>query len=167
MEVERFRVVRRVLVGLHAAGATLGSGIAVAALATGEPWWYAGVFLAQAASLGSMAFIFGRQTVVLTDDEIVATQGFQRQRVAWPDVVVVHLDWAAEAAGRDRDVLRIERTSGGTVRSSAATGMDGTSQGSEGGRLEAALRRRADAHGFTVEVTSPTWKSRGRDADRS
>jgi hypothetical protein len=166
VEVQRFRVARRgqaVFAGIAAAG---GFVIGVVSFASGQPWWYGSVFLLQASALGSLAFTLGRQTVALTDEEIIATQGFKRQRVAWNDVECVHLDWAAEAAGRDRDVLRIERRSGTTVRSSAAMGMDGANEGAEAARLETALRERAAAHGFMVEVTMPGWKARSRDVGR-
>ncbi len=166
VEVQRFRVARRglaVLMGICAAG---GFAIGMWSFTAGEPWWYGSVFLLQAVSLGSMAFIFGRQTVALTDDEIIATQGYQRQRAAWNDVESVHLDWAAEAAGRDRDVLRIERRSATTIRSSATMGMDGANESAEAARLETALRERAAAHGFTVEVTMPSWKARSSDGGR-
>jgi hypothetical protein len=115
--VQRFQIARCLVVGLNASAAALGFVIGAASLATGRPWWYGLAFLVQAVALGSMAFIFGRQTIVLTDDEIVATQGFQRQRVAW-----------------------------------------------DAARLESALRERAATHGFAVEVTFPSWRSRGSDA---
>lgn len=171
MEVQRFRVARRGFATMFGIAAAFGFVVSVWSFITGEPWWYGYVFLVQAASLGSLSFIFGRQTVALTDDGIIATQGFQRQRAAWNDVESVHLDWAAEAAGRDRDVLRIERSGDAPIRSSATMGMGGSHGTAEADRLEAALRERAAAHGFTVEVTVPSWKARskvaGHDSDRS
>jgi hypothetical protein len=158
--VQRFRLARRGLVAVIGSAAAVGFVLGAVSFATGQEWWRGLLFLVQAASLGAFAFILGRQTVVLTDEEIIATQGFERQRVAWNDVERVHLDWAAEAAGRDRDVLRIERTGGEPVRSSAAMGMDGASENPEAARLETALRERAAVHGFAVEVTFPSWKAR-------
>jgi hypothetical protein len=165
--VQRFRVARRGMAVFMGIAATFGLAIGVWSFAIGRPWWYGSVFFLQAALLGSLGFIFGRQTVALTDDEIIATQGFRRQRASWSDVESVRLDWAAEAAGRDRDVLRIERRSDTTIRSSATMGMDGANESAEAARLEAALRERAAAHGFRVEVTMPSWKSRSGDAARS
>jgi hypothetical protein len=171
VEVQRFRVARRGLATLNGVAAAFGLAVSLWSFSTGQPWWYGSVFLFQAASLGAGAFIFGRQTVALTDDEIVATQGFQRQRVAWNDLERVHLDWAAEAAGRDRDVLRIERRANAPIRSSATMGLGGSSESDEAARLETTLRERAAAHGFTVEVTMPSWKARSKDgsggSDRS
>jgi hypothetical protein len=167
VEAQRFRVARSALVAIMGSFAVLGLVVGAVLLVADRPWWNGVALLLQAALVGALVFVLGRQTVVLTGDGIQATQGFQRQRVAWSDVQRVHLDWAAEAAGRDRDVLRVEHRSGTTVRSSAAMGMDGATERSEGARLETALRERAAVHGFAVEVTLPSWKARSRDAGRA
>ena len=165
--MQRFRVARRALVvanGGVAAGALL---FGVVSVVAGRPWGSVFASLVAAAVHGSIAFVFGRQQVVLTGDGIVATQGFRRLRVAWDDIERVHLDWAAEAAGRDREVLQIEQTSGATVSSGAPAGMGSATEGTQAAQLESTLRERGTANGFTLEVTVPSWEVRGRDGTRS
>lgn len=166
MQEQRFRVARRSLVVANAAVAAIGVLIGLASLVADRPWWSPVSLLLLAAMHGSMAFFFARQRVVLTEDQIVATQGLRSHRVAWGDIERVHLDWAAEAAGRDREVLRIEQHSNPTVRSGAAAGMGGAIGGEQAAHLEAALRERGAEEGFDLEVTAPSWQAAGRQAGR-
>lgn len=163
----RFRARRR---GLTVFWSALGIGflaIGVARILAGESWWLTVVLLVN----GVLHLIFvcslRRQGVVVTDIELIALHGVSRRaRVAWHDVERIHLDWKAEAEGRPRDVLRVERASAETLRSPAATGM-GDPDGPLREPLEAALRERADAYGFDVEVSDPSWRRLGTDSSNA
>jgi hypothetical protein len=127
-------------------------------------WWQLTIMLLSSVTFIALAFGFARQGVAFTDEVLRATGEFRPTKVAWGDIERVHLDWAAEAAGRDRDVLRIERTDGRTIRLAAVSGT-GSSRG-DAARLEDALRFRGRAHGFEVEVSKPSWMEQRGAADQ-
>jgi hypothetical protein len=155
-DVERFGWGRRgfaVLFGLLAfTGIALGTWYAVAEGrgAYGAFWVLFG--LVHAAS----ALLHARQHVTLTDAALGVTNDLRTRWIPWSDVEHVTVDWAAAAGGRDADAFRVDRTNGSTLRSIATRNLTGGAAGT----FEAALRRRADEHGFDVEVHRPSWTER-------
>lgn len=109
-----------------------------------------GVLHVVAASTGRLRHL------LLTTDELVIRDVFRDVRVPWDDVERVHLDWAAEAAGRS-DVLRVDRVSSDVVRSAVVAGLgDPTRPDRE--RLTTALGDHAARHGFEVVTIDPPWR---------
>jgi hypothetical protein len=153
----RFNTSRRSLVVLFTVIAVGWAGLSVP-MAKDGAWFRLAFGLVLAVGNGLTAWLHARRRVVITDEELAVTHDLRTERVHWSAVERVTLDWAAAAAGRDPEAFRTERRDGSRLRSAAVMGL----VDDRADELEAALRRRAEEHGFELEVHHPSWDRRSR-----
>jgi hypothetical protein len=155
-ERQRFSVGRRWLAIATTLNGFVALGLAAYYLVRDEPWYLAPFWVFFALTQLALGLVHGRQHVTLTSDELTITYLLRARRVPWTDVERIVLDWAAAAAGKDREAFRLDRRSGPQERSAGVMGL----LGDRADELEAALHQRADEHGFEVEVHHPSWTGR-------
>jgi hypothetical protein len=162
---ERLRVPRRAPGVAYLVLGSLSLTVAAVSLVAGAAErWLVGLFLVLGVLQLLLAVGFLRQHLDLSDGGLQVTQGIRTRRVVWDEVVHVHLDWAADAAGRGDEALCIDRRAGARMSSGVIAGM-GEPTDPRRQDLEATLRDHAREHGFTLEVTDPSWRRRAAAAD--
>lgn len=98
------------------------------------------------------AVVQSGQRLTVSDDGFEVPADLRPRRVPWAEVERVHLDWSALAGRRDREVVRIDRRGDEPVRGYVPTRI-GSTLTSHRRELDAALRERAEAHGFQLTIT--------------
>lgn len=92
--------------------------------------------------------------VVVDDEGFVVPAGLRSRRTPWTRIERIRLDWASETTWRTPRQIQIERRDGEILRATAPTRM-GSRRWAQREQLTAALRRRAERHGFELEVAGP------------
>jgi hypothetical protein len=150
-EVERFRGGRPLAAILSGLAAALGFGLATSYLVVGERPWLAALWASFACTQLALAYIHGRRRVAMTAAHLVLGGGRRAVSIPWSQIQQVRLDWAAPPVGDRDEAFQVERRDGGAVAAAASLGQVAASVD----QLVAALQRRAEIHGFEVEVRRP------------
>jgi hypothetical protein len=159
-EVERFRGGRTAAAVLSGVAATIGFGLAVGYLVAGERLYLAPLWAAFACMQLGLAYIHGRRRVAMTGEHLVLGGGSRAVSIPWSQIRRVRLDWASPLAGDREGAFQVERCDGRIVDGAASLG----NVAGDVEELVAALRRRAETHGFEVEVRQPPpmWRTAQR-----
>jgi hypothetical protein len=102
--------------------------------------------------LALVAPLIRAQRLEVDDEGLTVPAGYRPARVTWTHLRRAELDWSVPGAAGGRRVLRLERHDDGPLVTGVPMGLRLRSR-TRRARLEAALRERAAAHGFELEVT--------------
>jgi hypothetical protein len=150
-EVERFRGGSPMAAVLSGLAAAIGFGLAISYLVFGERPYLAPLWAVFACTQLGLAYVHGRRRVAMTAEHLVLGGGRRAVSIPWNRIQQVRLDWAAPRAGDRDEAFQVERRDGGIVAAAASLGQVAASVD----QLVAALQRRAEVHGFEVEVRRP------------